>query len=181
MDISKIDEGKFSIIPKPTDLRELGKGVIDLMKFKADEKEINKMTDKQPAISFTKLPPFIGKKVLVAEDNYVNSLLIKKYLTTWKIDTKMVLNGQEAIDTLDDHVFDLIILDTRMPVMDGFETARYIRKTLNLNTPILSLSATVLVEEIAEAIEAGMNDTLSKPFQPDKLHEKIDILLNSQL
>jgi CheY-like chemotaxis protein len=133
---------------------------------------------KRAPVSFNALPPFPGIRVLVAEDNNVNSLLIKKYLTTWKIDPCMVENGEEAIKVLRVESFDLIIMDTRMPVMDGFETARYVREKLNLNTPILSLSATVLVEEVEKAIDSGMNDTLSKPFQPVMLHEKITTLLN---
>ncbi len=312
LDISKMDEGKFSILPKPSNLRQLGKEVVDLMKFKADEKQIaleisvdanvpecvivdglrlnqilmnlignalkftptgsvklkiehqgtvnelhrirfsvtdtgigiskenianifaeygqasedtfyqyggtglgltiskklvhlmkgelkvqselqkgsefyfvihleaekEKVVEKPVNISFNSLSAFTGKKILVAEDNHINSLLINKYLTTWAVETRMVENGQEAIDALHQDKFDLIILDTRMPVMDGFETARYIRETLNLQTPILSLSATVMVEEVEKAIQAGMNDSLSKPFQPVKLHEKIDALMN---
>ncbi|WP_221392320.1 response regulator [Dyadobacter sp. NIV53] len=313
LDISKIEEGKFSIVPKTTDLRLLGKGIIDLMKFKSDEKDIElslfvderipefvsvdgmrlnqillnlignalkftdsglvklkmeyqgfndglhqirfsvvdtgigiskedmqnvfseygqasehtshhyggtglgltiskklvqlmkgelqakselnfgsefyftmdmaaaneKVSEKTALVSYTALPTFSGIRILVAEDNRINALLIKKYLTTWLIETIMVENGQEAIEVLEDDEFDLIIMDTRMPVMNGFESARYIRKTLKIDTPILSLSATVLAEEVEEAYESGMNDTLSKPFQPAKLHEKIDSMLNS--
>lgn len=311
LDISKIEEGKFSIIPKSTDLRQLASGIMDMMKFKANESKIDfrmfvdhlipacvlvdgmrlnqilmnlignalkftsdgfvhlkiehlsvtqeehqirfsvtdtgigiseqglsnifaeygqasaetsyqyggtglgltisrkltqlmqgelkveselkkgstfffilnlreekgKGSEKPASASFTTLPPFDGKRILVAEDNNINALLINKYLTTWKIETRIVENGKEVLDALARESFDLIILDTRMPVMDGFETALHIRQTLRMKTPILSLSATVLVEEVEKALASGMNDTLSKPFQPVRLHEKIGMLI----
>ena len=138
----------------------------------------DKIPEKLQLIPYTDLSPFTGIKILVAEDNRINSLLIRKYLITWQIEVKIVENGKEAIEALQHENFDLIIMDTRMPVMNGFESARHIRKTLKIDTPILSLSATVLAEEVAEAYESGMNDTLSKPFQPARLHEKIEYMLN---
>jgi CheY-like chemotaxis protein len=312
LDISKIDEGKFSVIPTSTDLRVLGKGIIDLMQFKADEKklqlrleigdglpervmadgmrlnqillnlvgnalkfteaggvtlkmehlsqsaaghsirfavedtgigmsdehlanifseygqasentshqyggtglgltisqklvrlmgselEVNsrfrqgsqffftlilpdareKTGDQKPVVSFQNLPSFDGKKVLVAEDNPINALLLRKYLKAWELDAVIVGNGKEAVEQLREELFDLIIMDTRMPEMDGFQAARFAREELHVTTPILSLSATVLPEEVAQALEAGMNDTLSKPFEPEKLHQKIELLLS---
>jgi PAS domain S-box-containing protein len=139
--------------------------------------EDKKVVQPQAPKLFSELAPFTGKKVLVAEDNRVNALLLKKYLTSWEIDAQMVENGQEAIEVLNHSVFDMIILDTRMPLMDGFQTARHIRQEMKLAVPILSLSATVMVEEVDEALAAGMNDTLSKPFQPANLHEKISLLI----
>ena len=91
----------------------------------------------------------------------------------------IVGNGKEAVDQLREELFDLIIMDTRMPEMDGFQAARVAREELHITTPILSLSATVLPEEVSQALEAGMNDTLSKPFEPEKLHQKIDLLLST--
>ena len=136
-----------------------------------------KVTHQKPPVAFQDLPPFVGKSVLVAEDNPINALLLKKYLKTWMLDATMVLNGKEAVDALRENRFDLIILDTRMPEMDGFQAARFARNQLMIETPILSLSATVLPEEVQQALESGMNDTLSKPFEPEKLHKKIAALL----
>ena len=76
-------------------------------------------------------------------------------------------------------------LEQVFPLLSFFVTtgptqaARVVREDLRITTPILSLSATVLPEEVAEALEAGMNDTLSKPFEPEKLHQKIDLLLST--
>ena len=143
-------------------------------------KDANEKTaDAKPVVSFQDLPSFEGKKVLVAEDNPINALLLKKYLKAWQLNAVIVGNGKEAVDQLREELFDLIIMDTRMPEMDGFQAARAVREELRITTPILSLSATVLPEEVAEALEAGMNDTLSKPFEPEKLHQKIDLLLST--
>jgi CheY-like chemotaxis protein len=137
-----------------------------------------KAEDTKVTVAFQDLPPFDRKKVLVAEDNPINALLLKKYLKAWQLDATIVGNGREAVDQLRQEFYDLIIMDTRMPEMDGFQAAKFARDTLRVLTPILSLSATVLPEEVAQALEAGMNDTLSKPFEPEKLHQKIGLLLS---
>lgn len=138
-----------------------------------------KAEDARVTAAFQDLPPFDGKRVLVAEDNPINALLLKKYLKAWQLDATVVGNGREAVDQLRQEFYDLIIMDTRMPEMDGFQAAKFARDTLRVLTPILSLSATVLPEEVAQALEAGMNDTLSKPFEPEKLHQKIGLLLST--
>lgn len=138
-----------------------------------------KAQEQKPVVAFQDLPPFDGKKVLVAEDNPINALLLRKYLKAWRLEATIVSNGREAVDQLRQEVYDLIIMDTRMPEMDGFQAAKYAREGLRVTTPILSLSATVLPEEVAQALESGMNDTLSKPFEPEKLHQKIELLLSA--
>ena len=128
-------------------------------------------------IPYNKLPPFSGKRILIAEDNRINGLLLEKYLGAWDISTKWVLNGREAVEAMSESAYDMIVMDTKMPEMDGFQAARYARQNLHIDTPILSLSATILPEEVEEAILSGMNDALSKPFDPVQLHNKISLLM----
>ncbi|MDN3580302.1 hybrid sensor histidine kinase/response regulator [Mucilaginibacter flavus] len=128
------------------------------------------------------LTPFVGVKVLVAEDNMVNQFMLSKILKDWQMEIDMVDNGRKALDKLTANNYDIILMDTHMPEMNGYETARNIRVDFaepKRSIPIISLSAASFGHEQQEALTAGMNDVLSKPFQPYQLHEKISKLLNS--
>jgi len=127
-----------------------------------------------------KLPPFHQLNVLVAEDNMVNQFILSKMLKDWDVNVDIVDNGRKLIEKLNQQHFDIILMDTHMPDMNGYQTAKAIRMDFDepkRSIPIISLSAAALNHEKEEAISAGMNDVLSKPFQPHELHEKIQRLL----
>jgi PAS domain S-box-containing protein len=126
------------------------------------------------------LLPFNNISVLVAEDNMVNQFMLSKILKDWNVEVDMVDNGRKAIDKLKAKNYDLILMDTHMPEMNGYEAARTLRVDFEepkRSTPIISLSASSLGHEQQEALAAGMNDVLAKPFQPYQLHEKMSRLL----
>jgi len=128
------------------------------------------------------LVPFDNVKVLLAEDNVVNQFMMNKMLKSWNMDVVMVDNGRKALDALIEQDFDLILLDTHMPEMNGYQTAKAIRVDFDepkRNTPIISLSAATFDHEQQQALASGMNDVLGKPFQPHELHKKISKLLNT--
>lgn len=128
------------------------------------------------------LDVFDNVNVLVAEDNLVNQFLLAKMLKDWGIDFEMVDNGRKVLDRLKATHFDLILMDTHMPELNGYETTKTIRRDFDLpkrGIPIISLSAAALEHEQERAISAGMDDWLSKPFQPSELHNKIKSLLKS--
>ncbi|MBD3628030.1 PAS domain S-box protein [Cyclobacterium sp.] len=117
------------------------------------------------------------KKILVAEDNQVNQVLLKKFLSKWGVgEIVFAANGKIALDHFFKNDFDLVLLDLQMPEMDGFEVARIIRKLDLLskrNVPIIALTASSLLE-VKEQLEAsGMDDYISKPFTPENLYGKI--------
>lgn len=117
------------------------------------------------------------KKILVAEDNQVNQVLLKKFLSKWGVgEIVFAANGKIALDHFFKNDFDLVLLDLQMPEMDGFEVARIIRKLDLLskrNVPIIALTASSLLE-VKEQLEAsGMDDYISKPFSPENLYGKI--------
>ena len=114
-----------------------------------------------------------GIKVLVAEDNEFNTLLVLSILEEWGINTKTVVNGLLAIDALKNEKFDLILMDVQMPEMGGFEAAQIIRTEMNLNIPIIALTANALKGDDLKCIAAGMDDYVSKPFEPEELRTKI--------
>ncbi|RVU02649.1 response regulator [Mucilaginibacter limnophilus] len=130
-----------------------------------------------------KLLPFNNISVLVAEDNTVNQFMISKLLKDWNAVVDIVDNGRKVLTKLQENDYDIILMDTHMPEMDGYEAARSIRIDFaepKRSIPIISLSAATLDHEQQEAIAAGMNDVLSKPFQPYQLHEKISRLVKNK-
>jgi signal transduction histidine kinase/ActR/RegA family two-component response regulator len=117
-------------------------------------------------------------KVLVAEDNEVNQLIISKVLEARDFQVSMASNGQQAIDQLQSNPFDIVLMDIQMPVMDGYEAIQYIRNSSKpfQHIPIIALTAHAIKREIEKCIDAGATDHVSKPFQPDDLISKIEKL-----
>lgn len=127
-------------------------------------------------MSEEKLTPLHNTRILVAEDNPINKFLIIKILKSWEVDLDVVENGKEAIDKLKDNHYDLILMDTFMPVMNGLEAIKLIREGYAIgkeNIPIITFSAAVLDTDKETAIAAGATDVISKPFEPAILHKKI--------
>ncbi|MCX2478943.1 response regulator [Pedobacter sp. MC2016-15] len=123
-----------------------------------------------------KLAVFEDVKILVAEDNPINKFLIVKVLKGWNIIADVVENGKEALDKLAENEYDLILMDTFMPVMNGLEATKLIREGYvegKKDVPVITFSAAVMENDKKAAIDAGANDVLSKPFELGILHEKI--------
>jgi signal transduction histidine kinase/ActR/RegA family two-component response regulator len=121
-----------------------------------------------------------GLKVLIAEDNRINVLLLEKLLSKWEISTVVAWNGQEAIDKLLTENFDGILMDIHMPVMDGYsatEAIRLLSDPAKANIPIIAITASVSHLLYAKITTAGMQDYIHKPFQPNQLCEKLSQFL----
>ncbi|MDO1447906.1 ATP-binding protein [Rhodocytophaga aerolata] len=121
-------------------------------------------------------------RVLVAEDNEVNQLIIGKVLRDGKFRLTFATNGGQVLEQLSQQAFDIILMDIQMPGMDGFEAIKRIRNSTEAyhSIPIVALTAHVQKEEIQEYIVAGANDCLPKPFQPDVLISRIEQLTSQQ-
>lgn len=120
-----------------------------------------------------------GIRILMAEDNAINSMIAEELLTQAGAQVKTVENGRQAVDYFldpDAEPVDLILMDIRMPVMDGLEAARRIRASAHpraKDIPILALTANGLEEDNKEILDAGMNKRLSKPLSVSLLYESI--------
>ena len=114
-------------------------------------------------------------KVLAAEDNKVNQLVLQKVLTKLSFEFKIVSNGQEAIDSLDKEDFDIILMDQHMPIMDGVEATKIIRNSDKKYSkiPIIALTASTLKEDMDECINSGMNTFVVKPVSMEGLQRVI--------
>lgn len=119
--------------------------------------------------------PLKGARIMVAEDNAINAMVAKKFLEGWGAYLELAKDGKEVIQLWRAGDFDLILMDLRMPEMDGVEATRYIRESNSekADIPILALTASAMLEEQNEIFEAGMNEYVSKPFNPEELLSKI--------
>lgn len=109
-------------------------------------------------------------RVLVAEDNAINAMVVTAVLEKLGQTVRHVENGREAVDAVMRGETDFVFMDIHMPEMDGIEATREIRAAASHNDiPIIGLTAEAFVERHAEFREAGMNDVLTKPFTIDQL------------
>ncbi len=140
-------------------------------------KEISKNVSTQNNFEVT----LKDKKILVVEDNEINQKLIEHVLQNVGVKVDMASHGKEAIVFLEkDLKYDLIILDLQMPVMDGFETAIYIRENLKLTVPIIAMTATALKGDQEKCKEVGINDFMLKPFEFSDFYKRVIRLLNGE-
>ncbi|MET3999703.1 two-component system sensor histidine kinase/response regulator [Marinobacterium sp. MBR-109] len=111
-----------------------------------------------------------GARVLLVEDNDLNQEVAVALLEQVGIKVDIAANGAEALEALARKEYDLILMDMQMPVMDGLTATRRLRKQEQFRElPILAMTASVLPGDRAACMEAGMNDYLSKPIEPDQL------------
>ncbi|WP_175470588.1 ATP-binding protein [Pedobacter hartonius] len=118
--------------------------------------------------------------ILIAEDNIINIMLLKKILDQWDCNYSLSKNGQEALDMVKTGTFDVVLMDIHMPVMDGFEASRHIRELPDANISkikIIALTASSDVD-IQESFNfTYLDDYLLKPFSPLLLKEKLEAVV----
>ena len=117
-------------------------------------------------------PPLAGR-VLVVEDNPLNQKLIDFLLRKWGIEFDVAHNGVEACAILQDRDYSLILMDIQMPEMDGYTATNIIRKKMNIETPIVALTAHSQDKERNDFSKMGMNGYITKPFQDLELYTVI--------
>ena len=116
-----------------------------------------------------------GMNILVAEDNDMNWEIIHELLEMYEINTERAINGQVALDRIKDksNIFDLIFMDIQMPVMNGYEATKEIRK-FNKEIPIIAMTADAFSENIAQCLEVGMNGHIAKPIDMKLVVKEIE-------
>jgi len=119
----------------------------------------------------------VNKKVLVAEDNAINQMVVKHTLIKLGATADITGDGAEAIEKFKHADYDLVLMDIQMPLMDGYETTAYIRNQLKSNVPIIAMTAFALNGEDEKCFESGMNGYVSKPFTVDSLGAAIEKVL----
>lgn len=115
-----------------------------------------------------------SQKVLVVDDEVAYSAIIGMVLEAFGLEVEIVPSATEAYYSMKRYVPDLILVDIMMPEVDGMTFVRWLRTTRTWGRiPVVAISALARPEDRTEALEAGINDFLSKPFTPEELREKI--------
>jgi len=114
-------------------------------------------------------------KILLVEDNLMNQALAKSRLNSWNCKIDIADNGKIALEKLENTLYDLILMDIQMPEMDGYEATKRIRKLKPpiCNIPIIAMTADASSNDEEKSLKTGMNDYISKPFNPEILYNKI--------
>lgn len=121
----------------------------------------------------TSQSPITGVKVLIAEDDEVNTFIMKSYCDRLGYESLLVENGQEAIDALASQSFDIVFLDMQMPILSGPEALEQIRSNFP-NIPIVMCSANILNKAIKEAMELGADEYATKPVQFEQFQKIVE-------
>jgi len=108
-------------------------------------------------------------RLLLAEDNIINQKVVIGFLEDTGITIELANDGAQAIEKLRNHHYDIILMDIQMPKIDGLSATKSIRNTLNLNTPIIAMTAHSLPEDIEKSVNVGMNKHLTKPINANEL------------
>lgn len=138
-----------------------------------------------PAADFNQ-PNLYSMAVLVVDDNKVNQRVAALTLQKWNAKVDVADNAIMAFDKLTEKKFDLVLMDVTMPDMDGFEATKFIRKKLPPSIskiPIIAMTASALIGDREKCIAVGMDEYVSKPFNPEELYDKIvkTIPLNNRI
>ncbi len=156
--------------------KDNGTSVAIKIPLKKSTQEINKLqyTDKED--SGTNNVSLEQLRILAAEDNEFNQLLLKFIFENHNINYAIAVNGEEAVRLLSETEFDLILMDIQMPDMDGLEATALIRNQPN-DIPIIAMTANAVKEELEAYLTLGFTDYVTKPFEESVLLKKLSFYL----
>ena len=160
------EAGVTAFCAKPLFLSELYDVLQTASSFKAE-----------PEFSIIQPEEFKGKRILLVEDGELNREIAETILRESGFQIVTVMDGKQAVDYMEQNdpgFVDLILMDIMMPVMDGYEATRQIRKLSDpkkSQVPIIAMTANAFEEDVKAALEAGMNDHLAKPIRIERLYE----------
>lgn len=156
---------------------ELGKGttfILTVPHTKASAEEIAAYERKRKLAENAET--FYGRKILVCEDNDINAEIIKNILQNRKIEVEIASDGGQGVELARNNKYDAILMDIRMPVLDGYAATRKIRE-FNKTIPIVALSANDFPEDIEQSFASGMNAHLAKPIDVKQLFAALQEVL----
>ncbi len=169
--------GFASYLVKPVKLSRLFETIINILGSQAKLDNFDVIPIEKLSMQLEQITTS-GKsklKLLIAEDNLVNQKVLLKQLHNLGYDADAVANGQEVLELLDKIPYDLILMDCQMPILDGLETTKEIRRRTassfasSQQPVVIAITANAMKEDQQSCLEAGMDDYLSKPVAKDKL------------
>lgn len=126
-------------------------------------------------------PELAGKRVLLADDEPYNRMLVRGLLESWKMEVTSATNGREVLEAMaPPELYSVLLMDLQMPELDGIETSLKIREEFSTAIPILALTATSSPREQQKALDAGMQGVMLKPFKAQELHDTLLSLMKIQ-
>ncbi|NMP29978.1 response regulator [Thalassotalea sp. M1531] len=143
------------------------KVIVQLPLKRAKESSLERQVKRECTV-----PNLQGKKVLLAEDNRINQVIFLSMMKDTNAEIIVAANGQQAVELVSKHSFELIFLDIQMPIMDGVEACRLI-KEINPAIPLIAITANVMEVDIKKYLDCGFDDHIGKPVELNELYEKI--------
>lgn len=125
----------------------------------------------------------LNLKILLVEDDEISQIFVKRLLGKYGAEIVCAQNGEDALKILSNGTFDIVLMDIRMPVMDGIAAAKHIRKMdceACRNIPIIAMTANAMSGDREKVLAAGMNDYIAKPFEVDALRAIIDRIIGEK-
>lgn len=163
--------------------RPLLKPVKDAV-LKASLAQLLKKVENTNTVAIPDSQKQIGKqslRILVVEDNAVNQRFAERFLAKRGHEIVLAGNGKEAIDAFRQDVFDVVLMDLQMPILDGFKATQIIRELPNGKvTPIIAMTAHAMKEDRERCLNGGMDGYISKPIKPDELQEELDRVVRAK-
>jgi len=160
-------------LSKPIKISELSEAMSKILGTRTPEKKTDVVPEKEKPETRAQT----CYKILVVEDNMVNRKVAHFMLEKQGHDLTAVENGKEALNAMENGIFDLILMDVQMPVMDGFEATAAIRKkeeTTGTHIPIIAMTAHAMKGDREKCLEAGMDDYITKPLNPEDVFQRIE-------
>lgn len=126
---------------------------------------------------YKKQDMFNGAKILLTEDKEINQLIVLGLLAESGFEVDIANNGEEAVIKCQEYNYSLILMDIEMPIMDGYDATKIIRK-LNKEIPIIALTSNGTIEDINRTKSVGMNEHLLKPIDLERLFSTFSKYIN---
>ena len=154
--------------------------VLEFQKSKVEE-DVQDEEQSSESFNMDDVESLKGIKILVAEDNHLNILVISKFLAKWDVIFEIAENGKRAVEMAEENCYDLILMDLQMPEMSGFDATKIIRQgnnPLNKTLPIYALSASAGIDIRKKIKNYGLNGLICKPFNPKELYRTLSKIVH---
>ncbi|MGF7185864.1 PAS domain S-box-containing protein [Desulfitispora alkaliphila] len=164
--------GFEGVLVKPIEQSTLFNAIINVFGKRENLFSVENASEKNKKIN----EELLGLNVLLVEDIYTNQEIAREILEQESLQVTVAENGSEALECIRKHNYDVILMDMQMPIMDGYKATKQIRALTDVekkNIPIIALTAHAMAGDKERCLEAGMNDYISKPFNPEELLAKI--------